>query len=93
MVVGPRDGLDPVLLWLWLAAAALTRPLACELPYAADAPSPQKRSSLVAQEVKDTAIVTTTAWVSAKARVPPAGIRTPAGGNCQKKNKDCYFGV
>ena len=34
--VGLRHGLDPVLLWLWrrLAATALVRPLAWELPYA-----------------------------------------------------------
>ena len=33
--VGGRPGLDPALLWLWyrLAAAALIRPLAWELPY------------------------------------------------------------
>ena len=33
--VGRRQGLDPELLWLWcqLAAAALIRPLAWELPY------------------------------------------------------------
>ena len=37
--VGHRCGLDPMLLWLWRrpAAAALIRPLAWELPYAADA--------------------------------------------------------
>ena len=37
--VGLRCGLDPALLWLWCrpAAAALIRPLAWELPYAADA--------------------------------------------------------
>ena len=35
--VGHRHGSDPALLWLWhrLAAAAPTRPLAWELPYAA----------------------------------------------------------
>ena len=35
--VGCRRDLDPELLWLWhrLAAAALIRPLAWELPYAA----------------------------------------------------------
>ena len=35
--VGHRCGLDPELLWLWcrLAAAALIRPLAWEIPYAA----------------------------------------------------------
>ena len=35
--VGCRQGLDPALLWLWyrLAAIALIRPLAWELPYAA----------------------------------------------------------
>ena len=33
--VGLRRGLDPVLLWLWLAAVALIQPpLAWELPYA-----------------------------------------------------------
>ena len=34
--VGHRCGLDPMLLWLWcrLAAVALTRPPACEHPYA-----------------------------------------------------------
>ena len=34
--VGCRHGLDPVLLWLWLRAAAVVpiRPLAWELPYA-----------------------------------------------------------
>ena len=34
-----RSGLDPVLLWLWcsLAAVALIRPLAWELPYAVGA--------------------------------------------------------
>ena len=33
--VGCRHGLDLALLWLWcrLAAIALIRPLACELPY------------------------------------------------------------
>ena len=30
--VGPRGGLDPALLWLWLRLAA--RPLASEHPYA-----------------------------------------------------------
>ena len=35
--IGHRHSLDPALLWLWwrLAAAALTQPLAQELPYAA----------------------------------------------------------
>ena len=35
--VGRRQGLDPVLLWLWrrLAATAAIRPLAWEPPYAA----------------------------------------------------------
>ena len=35
--VGQGHGLDPTLLWLWcrLVAAALIRPLAWELPYAA----------------------------------------------------------
>ena len=33
--VGHRCGLDPVLLWCRLAATALIRPLALELPYAA----------------------------------------------------------
>ena len=32
--VGHRCGSDLVLLWLWLAAAALIRPLAWEFPYA-----------------------------------------------------------
>ena len=34
--VGCRHGSDPALLWLWHrpVAAALTRPLACEPPYA-----------------------------------------------------------
>ena len=33
--VGPRRGLDVTLMWLWcrLAAAALIRPLAWEIPY------------------------------------------------------------
>ena len=33
--IGHRGGLDPTLLWLWhrLAATALIRPLAWELPY------------------------------------------------------------
>ena len=37
--VGCRRAVDPVLLWLWcrLAAAALIRPLAWELPYAVGA--------------------------------------------------------
>ena len=37
--VGYRQGLDPVLLWLWLgpAAAAAICPLAWELPYAVGA--------------------------------------------------------
>ena len=37
--VGHKCGSDPVLLWLWckLVAAALIRPLAWELPYAAGA--------------------------------------------------------
>ena len=37
--VGQRCGLDPMLLWLWrrLAATALIKPLAWELPYAMDA--------------------------------------------------------
>ena len=34
--VGRRRGLDPALLWLWLAATAPTRPLAWDPPYAAD---------------------------------------------------------
>ena len=35
--VGPRDGSDPTLLWLWCGpeATALIGPLAWELPYAA----------------------------------------------------------
>ena len=35
--IGHRCGLDPVLLWLWRRAAAVTliQPLAWELPYAA----------------------------------------------------------
>ena len=33
--VGCRCGLDPTLLWLWLAAAAQIQPLAWELPHAA----------------------------------------------------------
>ena len=39
MYVGHRCGSDPTLLWLWrrLAATALIRPLAWELPYAAGA--------------------------------------------------------
>ena len=32
--VGRRDGLNPMLLWLWPAAVALIGPLAWELPYA-----------------------------------------------------------
>ena len=32
---GHRYGLDPVLLWLWLATGALIRPLAWEPPYVA----------------------------------------------------------
>ena len=37
--IGCRLGLDPVLLWLWCKAAATApiRPLAWELPYAAEA--------------------------------------------------------
>ena len=37
--VGHRHGSDPMLLWLWhrVAATALIRPLAWELPYAAGA--------------------------------------------------------
>ena len=37
--VGHTCGLDPALLWLWcrMAAAALIRPLAWELPYATSA--------------------------------------------------------
>ena len=52
--VGHRHGSDPMLLWLWcrLAATALIRPLAWELPYAAGAaiektkrPKKKKKSS------------------------------------------------
>ena len=35
--VGRRHSLDPVLLWLWLAAAALIAPLAWEFTYATGA--------------------------------------------------------
>ena len=35
--VGRRRSSDPVLLWLWYRLAALIRPLAWELPYAAGA--------------------------------------------------------
>ena len=35
--VGHRCGSDPVLLWLWLAAAVLIWHLAWDLPYAAGA--------------------------------------------------------
>ena len=43
--VGHSHGLDPVLLWLRyrLAAAALIRPLAWELPYAAGAALKRKK--------------------------------------------------
>ena len=34
--VGLRCGSDPMLLWLWLAAAALIGPLDLEVPYATD---------------------------------------------------------
>ena len=34
--VAYRHDSDPKLLWLWLAAVAPIRPLACELPYAID---------------------------------------------------------
>ena len=34
---------DPVLLWLWLAATALIRPLAWELPYVAGAALKSKK--------------------------------------------------
>ena len=34
--VGCRRGSDPTLLWLWPAAVAPIRPLAWEIPYAAD---------------------------------------------------------
>ena len=46
--VGCRQGLDPVLLWLWcrLAAAAPIRPLAQELPYAEGAPQKTKTTKL-----------------------------------------------
>ena len=47
--VGHRRGLDPALLWLWLrpAAAALLRPLAWELLYAAFAKKQKKKSLFV----------------------------------------------
>ena len=45
--VGDRQGLDPVLLWLWLRPAAvdLIRPLAWELPYATSAALKRKKKN------------------------------------------------
>ena len=46
--VGCRGGLDSALLWLWrrLAAAALIRPLAWELPYAMGAALKRKKKKI-----------------------------------------------
>ena len=44
--VGHRHGLDSTLLWLWLAAVAMIRPLAWEPPY----PRPLKKKKK--QEVR-----------------------------------------
>ena len=43
--MGRRRGSDPALLWLWcrVAAAALIRPLAWDLPYAAGAGIKKKK--------------------------------------------------
>ena len=48
--IGHRHGSDPALLWPWrkLAAVALIRPLAWELPYASSAAlKPEKEKSLL----------------------------------------------
>ena len=47
--VGCRDGLDPVLLWLWYwpAAASLIQPLALEMPYATGAALKKKVKSSI----------------------------------------------
>ena len=52
--VGCRLSSDPVLLWLWcrLAAAALIRPLARELPYAAGAALKGEEGKLIVSEGK-----------------------------------------
>ena len=41
--VGYRRGLDPMLLWLWPASAALIQPPSWELPYAASAALKSKK--------------------------------------------------
>ena len=74
-----RRGLDLALLWLWrrLAAIAPIRPLAWEPLYAVGAAQEmakrQKKSSskslLVAQQVKDPAVVTEVAQTAAVVRV------------------------
>ena len=59
--VGCRRGLDPTLLWLWcrLAAIALTRPLAWELPYAKGAALEKaKRQNKTKQKKKQTHVFT-----------------------------------
>ena len=42
-----RRELDPVFLWLWLAATALIRPLPWELPYAAGVALKKKKKKKV----------------------------------------------
>ena len=49
--VGHRHSSDPALLWLWLAAIALIRPLAWELPCAADAALKKKKKKTKAKNV------------------------------------------
>jgi len=43
--VGCRHGLDPTLLWLWLAAAAPIQPLAWELPSICSRCRPKKQTN------------------------------------------------
>ena len=52
--VGHRPGSDPTLLWLWcrLAFAALIRPLAWELPYAAGVALKKKKKKKKRKEKK-----------------------------------------
>ena len=63
--VGRRCSLDPSLLWLWCrpSAAAAIRPLAWELPYAADEALKRKKKGV------GSGIVSEVAWVAVEAQV------------------------
>ena len=57
--VGHRHGSDPMLLWHRPAAAALIRPLAWELPYAAGPKKKKKKNKKQKQNKKNLTITNT----------------------------------